>query len=92
MSERTDITDRIATLEAERAELVVMEKSLHERWNATDPGSIEERAVEGALNNLCKRLDAISDQLGPLRAQLYLLDAETSRREFLADQAYARMP
>jgi hypothetical protein len=91
MTERTDLADQIATLEAERAGLIIMEGRLHERWNATVPGSDGERAIEKSLDSLCARLDAISDDLGALRAQLYLIDARESRREHLADAAYGRM-
>jgi hypothetical protein len=91
MSARTDLTDQIATLEAERAGLIIMEGSLHERWNATAPGSDEERAIEVSLDSLCARLDAISNDVGALEAQLYLLDARESQPEHLADVAYGRM-
>jgi hypothetical protein len=91
MSERTDLTDQIATLEAERAGLIIMEGRIHKRWKATAPGSEGERAIETSLDSLCARLDAISDDLGALRAQLYLIDARESRRERLADVAYGRM-
>ena len=86
MSERTDITDRIATLEAERAGLAIMEGCLHDRFMASPPCSDEARTTGVALGKILIRLDAISDELGALRAQLYLLDAAVSRREHLADR------
>jgi hypothetical protein len=91
MTERTDLADQIATLEAERAGLIMMHADLHERWITTDPDSDEDRAISAALDKMEARLDAIGNDVGALEAQLYLIDARESQREHLADVTYGRM-
>jgi hypothetical protein len=88
MTEREDIIEQIATLEAERAALLSTEQPLHEQFMASPPGSDEEREIGWALDRLCRRIDQIRDAVGSLKHRLYEIDARISRREQIRNAAY----
>ena len=67
-SERADIADQIATLEAERSGLAFMIERLSKRYAASPPISDEAKSLLDALK---LRIDAIGDLLGPLTDQAY---------------------
>lgn len=92
MSERAELIEQIVVLEIERTALIATEQSLHDRFMSAVPGSDDERMIGHELDRLCTRLDAIGDTLGPLKSRLYEIEADVSRREFLADAAYGRNP
>ena len=96
MSEREDLIDQIATLEAERIGLRTMETSLHERFMASPPGSDEERAIGRQLDSLCDRYDAIGDALvrwsaDSGRSRLPSLAASTLRMRLMVGRSNAKI-
>jgi phage shock protein A len=92
MSERTDIIQEIAELEARRAALVAREHHLHAAFMAASASSSdEERQIGYQLDELMGEFDELSDKIGCANARLYLIEAEISRREKIRDAAYGRM-
>jgi uncharacterized small protein (DUF1192 family) len=91
MTEREDVIQQIAELEARRSSLMAEEGRLHAIFMAEDDESAAKRtAVE--LEDICGELDEISDKIGCAEARLYLIEAEISRREKIRDTAYGSNP
>ncbi len=88
--EREDLIEQIAALEGARAGWIERERWLHE-WFMVRAPSDKVRLIGRALDLICIRLDALSDQIGLLKARLYQIEAHRSRREKLADAAYGGM-
>jgi hypothetical protein len=88
MSERTDIIQEIAELEARRAALVGREHHLHAAFMAASASSDEERQIRYQLDELMGEYDELSNKIGCANARLYLIEAEISRHEKIRDAAY----
>ncbi len=90
MTEREHIEQQIATLEAERQQLECDEQVLNfAYWICPDGPSA--RAIDGELDDILDRLDGIGDEVGTLKAILWVINGGISRREKLADSSYGRM-
>jgi outer membrane murein-binding lipoprotein Lpp len=84
MTEREELTAKIAQLEARRTELMADEDRLHNAFMKEDDEAKANR-IATDLQDICGELDEIGVKIGIAKAKLYLIEAQISRREFLED-------
>jgi hypothetical protein len=90
MSDRTDLIQEIAELEARRAALVAR-AHLHAAFMAA-ASEREERNIGHELEDVLGEFGELDDKIGCAKARLYLIEAEISRREKIANAAYGSNP
>jgi vacuolar-type H+-ATPase subunit E/Vma4 len=87
LTEREELIQEIAELEARRAALMAREHHLDAAFIAAASES-EEQDIDHELEDVIGELDELSDKIGCANARLYLIEAEISRHEKIRDAAY----
>jgi hypothetical protein len=90
MTERNELTAKIAALEARRAVLTADEARLQAAFTAEDDES-KANQIAYQLEDIDGELNEISDKLWVGRALLHLVEARISRLEFLEDHPVGGM-